>query len=581
MSMTKKTESIVNFFRKHGPATSSDYIDHVVKGVVDPDQKRKLKQAARKNLGRARKEASQELKTFDKIKSKNGSMVIYIEGQQHQSDFARTLGNVLGDRGSAYGCALTSLWGKSGICTAEDWEVVSGSPMQKRTKHLHHDTIVERLVANGIVTCHQFEGQTWYSSYVVSDIVAATNERKAQIQLEHIMLELMLQWLRNNSFVSYSAVTTRLAKQLTVVSGYRWDLTGPSYLSPMTTGGSNGFVVLDVHSNAINLERLRYFLKKVKSIKAVKNSRPILPILVALRFTPTAWAEAKSAGIVPASIDMFFGKNMFKQFRLLQKLYSRKTLIENLEVKDVQELLGAFEAFGVNEGSMRGSLFEMICISILSSSATVLHTGVEYKSLMGDVEMDVIARTGNSLRVIEAKAYRDGLICIGKYDKPGDLEHWISKRIPIMRKWIESISVFGGHKLVFEFWTTSGFTPEAHQHVEEHNAQTNKYILKLVDHQMLCERTHGNIYTMLKQHFNPLKKKTKQKSMKLDYPKTLPRSIALTFPKVDIGQAFRLLNEAFREGLLGQNPTEHECLAFLGTEPKMKTILKRTGQKKT
>lgn len=98
----------------------------------------------------------------------------------------------------------------------------------------------------------------------------------ARLVTESIFIATMVQWSQNLNLISYNPARTRLDEEgkPPAISNYLFDLTGPSYLSPLVTLGSDvnkpGFACDVLLGTKVTLA-VQPFIAKCKSLRSIRN----------------------------------------------------------------------------------------------------------------------------------------------------------------------------------------------------------------------------------------------------------------------------------------------------------------------
>jgi hypothetical protein len=171
------------------------------------------------------------------------------------------------ERRSAYGVALQSLIARDGVIPLKQFDIVSGSPIRLR-KHVGSRTLLERLIQCKVLRrIHHLDlGECIAVDAMGSLGSPDVHALRKRLQVEEILIGGVKDWARKIGFVSYGAVKTRTLDAIPRVGQFGWDITGPSYIRPLSTYEKGavqpGFFVADVAYCELDQNQILYFLQK-------------------------------------------------------------------------------------------------------------------------------------------------------------------------------------------------------------------------------------------------------------------------------------------------------------------------------
>ena len=124
--------------------------------------------------------------------------------------------------------------------------------------------------------------------------------------------------------------------------------------------------------------------------------------------------------------------------------------------------------------NLRGDLFELavgyyqgrVCNTI-DIGKLINHEGLQR-------EIDVFGLLPNTIFVSECKGYNHEV-------SEEEIEIWLVEKIPVIRKWILDQPSLSDRDIVFEYWSTGGFTEEARKILEKRKKVTKKYKIDFFD----------------------------------------------------------------------------------------------------
>ncbi len=143
-------------------------------------------------------------------------------------------------------------------------------------------------------------------------------------------------------------------------------------------------------------------------------------------------------------------------------------------VESLFATLGKIEGAAIN---LRGALFHIVVGHIVHRqdggfpdlSKTIREPG------SGDrAEIDVLSvREGQVTRAVECKGYSPRQVV-----ELTEVERWVTKKVPIMMKWLRAQSFHNSPKLVFEVWTSSSFSEAAVEYLKARKDHTKRYRIR-------------------------------------------------------------------------------------------------------
>lgn len=475
--MTLSKNHILKYLKTNGPSLSSDVSKHLVLeyGVSDA--------AARQQVSRV---AGDVLK-LDLSFPKNAKF-LFTRDQSGTGAYWNNLEETLHKTNSIYGLGISALRARGGIMPKAYFAISCGSPI-KQKGHVAAGEVLKKLTRANLVKEVYVEGvgDCVYLGIHVNHVQSLFPALKARQCAEDIILRGFKSWLKNLGFVSYNQANIRsLDRILPTVSTTVWDLAAPSYLSPLvsfpTKDGEKkvkpGFVVCDVLLNEIVTENdIKPFLRKLESLKSLKNVGKQLAFFLAYEYSPEAFAKLKSVGVSPGTILTIYDS---QTARALRDLVAVLTSVLDTDVVSLENIDLIFNTIGKIEGAagrLRGALFEFI---VAESVRSIGYSNVVMNRICqtpkGSKEADVICVNHQEVRFIEAKAHS-----IRNRVSLEEIDNWLTKQIPIFRAFALGHTDWKNLKLCFEFWTTGLFSEEAEDRLRKAISEVRMYNIVFKD----------------------------------------------------------------------------------------------------
>jgi hypothetical protein len=275
----------------------------------------------------------------------------------------------------------------------------------------------------------------------------------------------------------------------------------------------------------VELSDLQSSIYKCKTLRQVRNVRT-LQFFVAHRYSREALMAIRREGIVAATTESLFGTDVA---RALMEL-SATLLQATTQAVDPEKFSKLFDKLGKVEGAagtLRGALFEFVVADVMRKTvagANIVMNKIYRKDGKDVAEVDVrVVVPGQEIRFIECK----GLIPGNKLPDE-EIEAWLTKRIPSVRKQTLENSEFQNLKLTFELWLTGVLSPEAQKRIADARAtiDPSRYTIKVMLAQDIEEsvKTFPDLQKVVKVHF-------------LEHPMAAPIDVINPVSKRKISQA--------------------------------------------
>ena len=242
--MPKSSDLIESYLAKNGPALSS-----TVAGYL---QGRGLSSA---NSRKAIQRAGAAVFKLSKIRFKHNDQFLYLPNQYRSAPFYQSLVAAFDEKESAYGLAVNSLIARDGLVPKPYFDIISGSPVLMK-KQLSSGSVLQRLTEIGMVEIvnHADLGECVSLTSALGDVSSLLKPSafRSRLLAEDILLRAVQEWIRNLGLGSYNKVRTRNLKAQPQFGQFKWDVSAPSYIHPLTrydrisSKVNPGFIVADV-----------------------------------------------------------------------------------------------------------------------------------------------------------------------------------------------------------------------------------------------------------------------------------------------------------------------------------------------
>jgi len=350
------------------------------------------------------------------------------------------------------------------------------SPVRNIKGHKNFDTIIQDLISLRLVE----ETNDYFVA--LGDYTTYNDKRSKALDVIHRMtIDHFHEWGRNIGLFSYDSANFH-----SEFSSYQFAIVAPSYINSLVSKSKNGknvpaFVVADILLNRdIDKDDIEFFIKKLENVSMRNTAARIIPFLLIGTHSQEVYSVLKSKGVIVGNIDELFGD------KYAESVYGILNLIENagaiLKTNPDQylKLIESIEKLSTGKTyNLKGDLFEMA-------------VGYYHGQLCKTLEISKTVRYDNEFREIDVYAvYQDKVVfaeCKGYNSKIDDeyVANWLSKKIPVIRNWALSCESLCDKQIVFEIWSTGGFTDEATKRLSATHQKTKKYQIDFYDYtQML------------------------------------------------------------------------------------------------
>lgn len=453
---------IIDALEELGPCLSTQLASHLVeKHGLSHD-------AARQRISRA----PQDVRRLSSLPFARGAAFVYLKHQYATDDYWESLYAAIFSAEGSYSMALAAVLCRE-LVPVHHFHIACGSPIAQK-RHIASSVVLKRLMDAGVLEVSVQPGMgpcvMTRQMCISPKLEAIAAGVRSRLMAESVLLNSIKEWLRNLAIASYNSVTLRGSadEQLPSVGTFNWDLSAPSYstaLAERRKGDAKpGFVACDVLLvDSVSVSAIKPFLHKVKTLQALKNVGRVMFIMVGQRFDKDAFTELRTAGVIPATPESLFGKEIAVAFRDLIKTLTDAVqgMVDSAKLDDVITRLGKLEGA---LGNMRGTFFELLVAELVRKTfpgevqLNKVCTGAD-----GAAEVDVWAvKEGIAARLIECKGMGPG-----KLVSDDEIGLWLTTRIKRVRHHLHHISQWVKPKPQFELWTSGILSPEAQQRIEK------------------------------------------------------------------------------------------------------------------
>ncbi|GAA4321433.1 hypothetical protein GCM10023115_48970 [Pontixanthobacter gangjinensis] len=431
---------MLKLLEKQGPKLSSELIKIITrKDKISND-------AARKRLQRL----SAPITKIKGLFSDNQAFY-HLQSQYKKPIFYEGLYRAFEIAGRKYYALLLAIEYHSGYIKENELASYSFSPIRKLKGHKKFENLIDELVELGVLLKQD--------DYIKINPQLAErdnfNHHKAIETAKNFVLIQFSDWARKIGLTSYNTATFHSQFGL-----FSWSFVSPSYVSTLTNYKNKkinpGFIVADVLvGNKPNKENVNFFIQKIEILKQIKGLPQFLGFLIVDDIDLETLNRLKDKGIIVGFVDKLFGDE-YKE--LLQSLITTVTNAGAILKTNPEAYLDLITKLNkLVEGktnNLKGDLFELAVGYYHSNFCQSLDIGKLINHLGELREIDVFAVYADKIVIAECKGYKS------KIDRD-QLEEWLSKKVSVIRKWLIDQNYYSNRTLIFEYWSSGGYTKEA------------------------------------------------------------------------------------------------------------------------
>ncbi|HHF0815598.1 TPA: hypothetical protein ACPIDV_004653 [Pseudomonas aeruginosa] len=494
---------IIDALEELGPCLSTKITSYLV------DNHGLSPTAARQRISRAPRD---QVRRLSSLPFARGAAFVYLKSQYGTDEYWDNLYEAIFSVEGTYSRALASLLCRE-VMPIHHFHIACGAPIAQKG-HIASSAALKRLTDAGVLTELSLPGigpcVTTRQTYNDPQLGAIAAGVRSRLMAESVLLDSIKEWLRNLALASFNSVMLRGAPEepLPSVGTFNWDLSAPSYsagLAPRRKGEPiPGFIACDVLLiDSISVNAIKPFLHKLQTLQALQNIGRIMFIMVGQHFESDAFNELRKAGVIPATPESLFGKEIAAAFRDLIKTLKDAVqgVVDSAKLDDVITKLGKLEGA---LGNMRGSFFELLVAEIVrKTSPGEVQLNKICSGEDGKAEVDVWAvKEGIEARIIECKGMAPGTVVSDE-----EIGLWLTTRIKRVRHHLKTLG-WNQPKPRFELWTSGILSPNAQTRIEKtRNTNSAKFDLIVVGPEELRQAAKSvndaSLLKTLEHHFIP------------------------------------------------------------------------------
>ncbi|EKJ2260529.1 NERD domain-containing protein [Escherichia coli] len=428
---------------------------------------------------------------------------IYLKDDFGSFKFWRALKKCMREANSAYSHAILSVINNGGYLKVKDFGIVSGSPI-KQAKHLSYESVLKNLLSAKILRSVYIDGIgdcVLINNNIANDI-SIFNMANCESFFDKPIFELIKAWLRNLGIVAFNQIKTKYdGENNPVVGSFEWDITAPSYVSPLAEYSSDGlipgFVVCDFalgfNRNEITTDAADTFIRKVQMTKSSRTNQRIMFVLFARRFEKNAFNKLRSEGVLAITIANAFGNKVDESLARLSKVIQGTLSIER-HPDELLQMVKDLESISGENGNLRGYIFELFVSSQICNLYDYGNVRInkEYKINGKHAEADVVLETNDDIYIVECKNV--------KTLPSMEVSLWMKTRVPIINSYYKSNNP-DNKNIHHRLWVTGNIYPKDINRLDEFKCNNEK-----IDVDYLFGQSLDDFFYQKKQVFNLYRK---------------------------------------------------------------------------
>lgn len=444
---------------------------------------------ARQIISRA-KSPVQKLKT---INFSNRQRYVYLEEQYNKEKYKDNLYEALKKAAKNYYQILIAIENNGGFISKKVLASYVSAPVKDLKGHLRYDKLIENLINLGFID--EFDDEYYQLLYPLTKLnISRTKALEfAQKQVISDLNNLM----RNLNLVAYNSSKTFF--QEAEFAKFQWAFSSPSYITGLFNKKNNklGFFICDIKIGKKLIEEdIKFFIDKLDIIKNFKKLSNFTPIIVASSYDKETHQKLKEKGIVVSTVKDLFSEKYVELLEKLIEIMTNSAAIISKNPKILEELAKENELLKGKMGNLFGDLFE------ISVGYYFFNLGCKYLDMNKIIEfqkeneikktkreIDIYVEKNNKLIIVECKGRKN-------YLNFEETEKYLKEKIPIIYEGLRKNN--SNQEIVFELWSTGGFSEEALKLLEEYKEKIKKYKISYFNKNEIEEKAKKSNCEILK-----------------------------------------------------------------------------------
>lgn len=378
----------------------------------------------------------------------SGQSFCYLEQHTKEIEFFDLLTKAMFENGKKYWYCLNAIKMNGGQISRDYLECYTNYPILPLKSHIPFNKVMQKFVDNKILI---FDNG-YYSIFPKLNQTALNFTQYQTIELiKEDIINKFNSLTRNIGLISYDT-----GQKLAEFGKFKWAFKGICPISGLKENNNFGYLLADIlFGHPIYEKDVLFYIEKLKTIQSFRGSSRLLPFLIVDDLDRAALISLKSKGVVVGFIKELFGNKYAETLKELVAILNNAGASLKNDPNKYLDLIIELKKY--NKGlvnNIKGTLFEFVVGHILSlENNCSIEIGREIYG-NGKNEIDVFATNNQKIIFSECKATKGQVTT-------SQIEKWLDIKIPAFRNWAAKQETWVHKDLEFEYWSVSGFTPEA------------------------------------------------------------------------------------------------------------------------
>ncbi|KAA6317721.1 hypothetical protein EZS27_032166 [termite gut metagenome] len=401
----------------------------------------------------------------------------YLESHKKTGNLYEDLSRAMFDHGRKYWFCLNAIRLSNGMIFKTELECYTNYPIVRLKGHKPFSVIMGEFVKNKIIT---YDDDCYYLAPSFSGSSLNTVKSRAISQIKKTVLNDFSQIIKNIGLVSFNSV-----ELFAEYGKFRWGVKGVSYITGLKTDSKPGFVVGDIIlGNPFYFKDVEFFLRKIEHIQSFSKAPRLMPFLLIDNIDNDALDKFKKKGIVIGFIGELFGQKyanaLTELIVLLNNIGASLSGTPDKFIKLIEELEIYNKSLVYN---IKGSLFEYFVGYLIHQHFPNIDIGRIIYGENEKHEVDVFAYNADTVVIAECKTTQNPI-------DVDEIKKWQRSVIPLVRNYIKTQDILSNKKIIFEYWSVSGFSSDALKRLTDFKNATTAFTVVYYDTDAIKSRVH-------------------------------------------------------------------------------------------
>lgn len=442
--------TIENILERSGPLLSSELTRRL-----------SIQASLKVNTASQRVARAKEIRSIQGFFRSNQSLC-FLHKHVNDDQLAAVFATTMYEHGRKYWYTLNALKMHQGIVSKRYLECYTNYPVLPLASHQPFEKVMQNFITQNILI---YNGNDYvYSPQFNRSITNPLFHRGIELIKDNILQDFH-SLARNTGLISYDS-----GEPFGEFGKFRWGFKGISPIAGLKNGNQFGFLLADILiGRPFYKEDVLFHIEKLNHIQSFKNASRVFPIMLVDDLDRDAMMHLKSHGVVLGFIREWFGNKYAETLKELFSILNNAGASLKSNPDKYLELIDELKKYNAGlANNIRGTLFEFVVGHIHRENCQNIDLGREIIENSGRHDMDVLAIYSNEVVVAECKATKSLV-------DEEMVEHWANIKIPAFRSWILKQELLNKKTATFEYWSTSGFTPQALEKLKTIQSSVGRY----------------------------------------------------------------------------------------------------------